>query len=61
MRIAVAEALAAAANSVLVAQNLFKIGAHLTTALVCLQVNNLARRRSSEVGASGRRRAGRSG
>jgi hypothetical protein len=33
MRVVVAEVLAAAANAVLVAQHLLKLGAHLTTAL----------------------------
>jgi hypothetical protein len=38
MRVVVAKLLAAAANAVLVAQNLLKLGAHLTTALARLQV-----------------------
>ena len=43
MRVVVAKVLAAAANAVLVAQHLLKLGAHLTTALARLQVYNLAR------------------
>jgi hypothetical protein len=38
MRVVVAKQLAAAANTVLVAQHLLKLGAHLTTALARLQV-----------------------
>jgi hypothetical protein len=49
MRVVVAKVIAAAANAVLVAQNLLKLGAHLTTALARLQVYNLARKSSLEV------------
>jgi hypothetical protein len=49
MRVVVAKVLAAAANAVLVAQNLFKLGANLATSLARLQVQNLARRSSLEV------------
>jgi hypothetical protein len=52
MRVVVSEVLAAAANAVLVAQNLLKLGAHLTTALARLQVKNLAQRSSLEVGST---------
>jgi hypothetical protein len=52
MRVVVAKALAAAANAVLVAQHLFKLGAHLTTALARLQVYNPARKSSLEVGST---------
>jgi hypothetical protein len=38
MGVVVDNVLAAAANAVLVAQHLFKLGAHLTTALARLQV-----------------------
>jgi hypothetical protein len=38
LRAVVANVLAAAANAVLVAQHLLKLGAHLTTALARLQV-----------------------
>jgi hypothetical protein len=44
------QSLTVAANAVLVAQHLLKLGAHLTTALARLQVHNLARRSSLEVG-----------
>jgi hypothetical protein len=50
LRAVVANVLAAAANAVLVAQHLLKLGAHLTTALALLQVYNLARKSSLEVG-----------
>jgi hypothetical protein len=50
MRVVVAKVLAAAANAVLVAQHILKLGAHMTTALARLQVHNHARRSSLEVG-----------
>ena len=49
MRVVVAKLPAAAANAVLVAQYLLKLGAHLTTALARLQVYNIARKSSLEV------------
>jgi hypothetical protein len=49
MRVVAAKVLAAAANVVLVAQNFLKLGAHLTTRL---QVQNLARKSSLEVGST---------
>jgi hypothetical protein len=52
MRVVVAKILAAAANTVLVAQHLLKLGAHLTTALARLQVYNLPRKSSLEVGST---------
>jgi hypothetical protein len=52
MRVVVAKVLAAAANAVLVAHHLLKLGAHLTTALARLQVYNLARKSSLEVGST---------
>jgi hypothetical protein len=52
MRVAVAKVLSVAANTVLVAQHLLKLGAHLTTALASLQVRSLARRSSLEVGST---------
>jgi hypothetical protein len=50
MRVVVAKVLAAAANAVLVAQHHFQLGTNLTTALARLQVYNLARKSSLEVG-----------
>jgi hypothetical protein len=61
MRIVVAKLLAAAANAVLVAQHLLNLGAHLTTALPRLQVHNLSRTSSLEVGSTREKRARRSG
>jgi hypothetical protein len=61
LRVVVATILAVAANAVVVAQNLLKLGAHLVTALARLHVQNLTNRISLEAGASGRKRAGRSG
>jgi len=52
MRVVVAKVLAAAANAVLVAQHHFQLGTHLTTALARLQVYNLARKSSLEVGST---------
>jgi hypothetical protein len=49
MRVVVAAVTTVAANAVLVAQHLLKLGAHLTTALARLQVHNLARRSSLKV------------
>jgi hypothetical protein len=56
MRVVVAAVLTVAANAVLVAQHLLKLGAHLTTALARLQVQNFARR-SRRREARGRKRA----
>jgi hypothetical protein len=52
MRVVVAKVLTFAANAVLVALHLLKLGAHLTTALARLQVRNLARRSGLEVGST---------
>jgi hypothetical protein len=52
MRVVVAKVLTAAANAVFVAQHLLKLGVHLTTVLARLQVRNVARRSSSEVGST---------
>ena len=52
IRVVVAKVLAAAANAVLVAQYHFQLGTHLTTALARLQVSNLARKSSLEVGST---------
>jgi hypothetical protein len=60
MRVVVAKVLAAAANAVLVAQHHLKLGAHLTTALARLQMYNLARKSSLEVGST-REKKGRGG
>ena len=46
----VAKVLAAAASAVVVAQGHFQLGTHLTTALARLQVYNLARKNTLEVG-----------
>jgi hypothetical protein len=50
LRVIVAAVLAAAADAVLVAQHLLKLGAHLVTALARLQVYNLVQRSSLEAG-----------
>jgi hypothetical protein len=52
MRVVVAKVLAAAANAVLVAQHLLKLGANLVTALALLHVHNTTRRSSLEVGST---------
>jgi hypothetical protein len=52
LRIVVAAALAAAADNVLVAHHLPKLGSYLATALACLHVQNLARRSSQEAGSA---------
>jgi hypothetical protein len=52
MRVDVAKVLAAAADAVLVAQHLVKLGAHLITALARLHVSNLTRRSSLQVGST---------
>jgi hypothetical protein len=50
LRVVVAAVLAVAADAVLVAQRLLKLGAHLVTALARLHVRNLTRRSSLEAG-----------
>ena len=58
LRIVFAAVLAAAADAVLVAQHLLKIGAHLVTALARLNVRNLARRSSLEAGSTRKEKGG---
>jgi hypothetical protein len=48
LRFVFAAVLAVAADALLVAQHLLKLGAHLVTALARLHVHNLARRSSLE-------------
>ena len=60
MRVVV-KVLAAAANAVLVAQDLLKFGAHLVTALARLHVHNLTRRSSLEVGSTREKKGAGSG
>jgi hypothetical protein len=48
LRVVVAAVLAVAADAVLVAKYLLKLGAHLVTALTRLHVQNLKRRNSLE-------------
>jgi hypothetical protein len=50
LRVVVAAVLAVAADAVLVAQHLLKLGAHLVTALARLHVNNFTQRSSLEAG-----------
>jgi hypothetical protein len=50
--------LAVAADAVLVAQHLLKLGAHLVTALARLHVNNLARRSILEAGSKREKKGG---
>ena len=57
LRVVVAAVLAVAADAALVAQHLLKLGAHQATALARLQVQNLARRSSLEVGTTREKRA----
>jgi hypothetical protein len=59
LRVVVAAVLAVAADTVLVAQHLLKLGAHLATALARLHVLNLARKSSLE--ARSKREKGRGG
>jgi hypothetical protein len=60
LRVVVA-VLAVAADLMLVAQHLFKLGAHLVTTLARLHVHNLTRRSSLEAGSKREKRARRSG
>jgi hypothetical protein len=50
LRVVVAAILAVAADAVLVAQHLLKLGAHLVTALARYHAHNLTRRNSLEAG-----------
>jgi hypothetical protein len=61
MRVVVAKVLTVAANAVLVEQYLLELGAHLTTALARLQVQNLARRSSLEVESTREKKGAESG
>jgi hypothetical protein len=58
LRVVVAAVLTVAADAVLVAQNLLKLGAHLVTALARLHVHNLARRSSLEAGSTREKKGG---
>jgi hypothetical protein len=58
LRVVVAAVLAVAADALLVAQHLLKLGAHLATALARLHVRNLARRSSREAGSTREKKGG---
>jgi len=58
LRVVVAALLAAAADAVLVAHHLPKLGAHLVAALARLHVHNLARRNSLEAGRTRKEKGG---
>ena len=58
LRVVVASVLAVAANAVLVAQHLLKLGAHLVTALARLHMLNLTRRSSLEAGSNREKKGG---
>jgi hypothetical protein len=58
LRVVVAALLGVAANAVLVAQHLLKLGADLVTALARLHVRNLTRRSSLEAGSKREKRGG---
>jgi hypothetical protein len=58
LRVVVAAVLAVAADAVLVAQHLLKVGAHLVTALARLHVRNLARRSSLEAKSTREKKGG---
>ena len=59
LRVVVAAAvLAVAADAVLVAQHLLKLGAHLVTSLARLHVKNLARGSSLEAGSTREKKGG---
>jgi hypothetical protein len=60
LRVVAAEVPAVAADAVLVAKHLLKLGAHLVTALARLRVHNATRRSSLEAWGHGRKRAERS-
>ena len=61
LRVVVAAVLAVAADAVLVAQHLLKLGAHQITSLARLHVHNPAQRSSLEAGSAREKKAGRSG
>jgi hypothetical protein len=58
LRVVVSAVLAVAADAVLVAHHLPKIGAHLAIALARLHVKNLARRSSLEAGCTRKKKSG---
>jgi hypothetical protein len=58
LRVVVAAVLAVAAEAMLVAKHLLKLGAHLVTALARLHVHNLARRSSLEAGSTREKKGG---
>jgi hypothetical protein len=58
LRVVVAAVLAVAADAVLVAEHLLRLGAHLVTALVRLHVSNLARRSNLETGSMQEKKGG---
>jgi hypothetical protein len=58
LRVVVAAVLAVAADAVLVAKHLLKLGAYLITALSRLHVQNLARRSSLEAGSTREKKGG---
>jgi hypothetical protein len=58
LRVVVAALLAMAADAVLVAQHLLKLGAHLVTTLARLHVRNLTRRSSLEAGSKREKKDG---
>jgi hypothetical protein len=58
LRVVVAAVLAVAADTVLVAQYLLKLGAHLVTALARLHVNNLVRQSRLEAGSKREKKGG---
>jgi hypothetical protein len=61
LRVVVAAALVVGADTVLVAQHLPKLCAHLVTSLARLNVHNLARRSSLESGSTREKKAGKIG
>ena len=58
LRVVAAEVLTVAADAVLVAQYLLKLGASLVTSLARLHVHNLARRSSLEAGSTREKKGG---
>jgi hypothetical protein len=58
VRVVAAAVLAVAADAVLAAQHLLKVGAHLVTSLARLHVHNLARRSSLEAGSTRKEKGG---
>jgi hypothetical protein len=58
LRVVAAAVHAVAADAMLVAQHLLKLGSHLVTALARLHVRNLARRNSLEAGSAREKKGG---